>query len=278
MPGLVRRLLTAGVILPPIALAIYAGPRWLAVAIALLSVWGVWEMVRILRARGFVATPWLPAAGALLLIATRVPEPAGFGSLIPCPLSAALVVVTIVAMAYELFRKDGGMLTRFPFTIMVSIYLGLLPAHILGFYDLDRAGVMRSWPVYSALILVWTCDTAAYFVGSRFGRHKLIPRVSPSKSWEGSIAGVLATIAVAVALGSRLTAGPVYLRIGAGILVGVFAQIGDLGESLMKREASVKDSGNAFPGHGGVLDRLDSLVLAIPVLYYWLHWTSRVGG
>jgi len=265
MPGLLRRLLTAGAVLPPIVLAVYAGPVCLSLVLALLAIWGAREMARLARARGCETTFWLPAAGAVLLIASH-------GRLIHLGLPAALVLITVAAMAVELFRRKGSMLGGFPFAVVASIYLGLLPAHLLGFYRLGRTEGTSPWPVCCALILIWTCDTAAYLVGSRFGRHRLWPRVSPSKSWEGSVAGVVASIVVAVFLGFRIPGLPLYGKLGAGFLVGVFAQIGDLGESLMKREAAMKDSGRFFPGHGGVLDRLDSVILAVPVLYYWLLW------
>lgn len=268
IPGLSRRLVTAGVVLPPLVLAIFGGPRWLALVLALLAAWGARELVRIHRARGCAMPVWLPAAGAILLIATRV-------RVIPIGIPAALVGITVAAMVVELLRRGGSMLTGLPLVIFASVYLGLLPAYLLGFYHLGSGGDPKPWPVFWALILIFTCDTAAYVIGSRFGRHRLWPRVSPSKSWEGSGAGVLASIACAVLLGAMVPGLSLTARIVAGVLVGVFAQVGDLGESLMKREAAMKDSGRAFPGHGGVLDRLDSVVLAAPILYYWLLWSLR---
>jgi phosphatidate cytidylyltransferase len=271
MSGLARRLLTAGVVLPPIVLAIYAGPRWLAIVIALLAVWGARELARIHRACGGETTAWLPAAGAVLLVAVQ-------GRFVPIALPGAVVMIIVASMVVELFRRGGSMLGALPFAVLASMYLGLLPAHLLGFYRLGGADAPNPWPVYAALVLVWSCDTAAYLVGSRFGRHRLWPRVSPSKTWEGSIAGVVASVLVAWGIGFRIPALPPYGRIVAGALVGVFAQVGDLAESLMKREAAIKDSGRFFPGHGGVLDRTDSIALAVPVLYYWLAWVLRGKG
>ena len=122
---------------------------------------------------------------------------------------------------------------------------------------------------------MWSSDTAAYLFGSILGRHKLWPSVSPSKSWEGAVAGLLTPIAFAIGFGGWVSGCSIPERIVAGVRVGVIAQIGDLCESLMKREASIKDSGKAFPGHGGVLDRIDSLVLVIPILYSWLRFAAR---
>lgn len=269
MPGFLRRLMTAGVVLPPLVLAILGGPRWLALVLAILAAWGSRELVRIHRARGGCVIPvWLAAGSAVLVIAS-------FARVIPVGIPAALVALTSVAMIVELFRRDGSMLAGVPLAIFASLYLGLLPAHLLRFYHLGGMGEGSPWPVFWALILIFTCDTAAYAVGSRFGRHRLWPRVSPSKSWEGAAAGAIASVAAAVLLAPMVPEIPLITRAVGGALVGVFAPIGDLGESLMKREAAMKDSGRAFPGHGGVLDRLDSVVLAVPILYYWLHWAMQ---
>jgi phosphatidate cytidylyltransferase len=125
--------------------------------------------------------------------------------------------------------------------------------------------------------LAWTCDTAAYLVGRVWGRHRLAPGVSPHKSTEGAIAGLMASIAAGLL--ARTWFAP-YLSLGQalvlGALVGVFAQLGDLVESLLKRDAETKESSSIIPGHGGVLDRFDSLLFAAPLVYYFL--VSQVYG
>lgn len=120
------------------------------------------------------------------------------------------------------------------------------------------------WALY-VLVLVWAADTGAYFAGKAFGRHRLAPHVSPGKTWEG-VAGGLALAAVAAAVASRVLQLPLLPMIVVGIVVAGFSVVGDLTESLFKRYAGVKDSGQLIPGHGGVMDRLDSVTAAAPLL------------
>jgi phosphatidate cytidylyltransferase len=127
--------------------------------------------------------------------------------------------------------------------------------------------------VLAVFIAVWMCDSAAYFCGRAWGKHKLFPRVSPNKSWEGAAAGFLA--AVGAFMAARSLALP-YMTPGTavvcGIIVGVFGQAGDLAESLLKRDAGVKDSSALIPGHGGVLDRFDSLLFVSPLVFVYLDF------
>ncbi len=142
-------------------------------------------------------------------------------------------------------------------------------------------GVLIRWRVHMAfqvvallLAIVWANDVAAYFVGSRFGRHKLAPHISPGKSWEGTVAGLLVAGVLGAGLGSVLGLSAV---VGAvfGVVISIASQIGDLFESALKRAAGVKDSGSVLPGHGGVLDRFDGLFFAAPLGYVLLHaWTT----
>jgi phosphatidate cytidylyltransferase len=139
--------------------------------------------------------------------------------------------------------------------------------------ELEIIRAWGGWTVLSLFVALWVCDTFAYFAGSMFGKHKLFERVSPGKTWEGSVAGFLG--AVGVMIGAR--AGWLeYLTmtdaVVLGILIGVFGQIGDLIESLFKRDAGVKDSSSIIPGHGGVYDRFDSLVFIAPIVYLYIDF------
>jgi phosphatidate cytidylyltransferase len=267
MSGFAKRVLTAAVLLPPILVAVYVGPRATTGVLIIVAVIGSIELGRLLRGRGLEIASIPVCLGSILLLAS-------FGGYLPIALSGALVSLLVFFLLVQLFRPNGDMLLGLPASFFGAIYLGLLPAHLLGLYRL-APGEVSPWPVYFALLLVWAADTGAYGGGSLFGRHKLWPRVSPSKTWEGAFFGLGAPILLAILLGGWVKNLSLAERIVSGALVGLFAQIGDLAESLMKREASMKDSGGAFPGHGGILDRLDSLVLAVPVLYYWLRFAVR---
>jgi len=133
------------------------------------------------------------------------------------------------------------------------------------------------WLVFLLMAIVWLGDTAAYYVGSRFGRHKMAPVISPKKSWEGAAAGwITSLLAAAVWSVLRLDRLDLGLLAVAG-LTAAAAQVGDLVESMIKRGAGVKDSGSVLPGHGGVLDRMDAMLFAAPVLLIGL-WLLRIGG
>jgi phosphatidate cytidylyltransferase len=164
------------------------------------------------------------------------------------------------------FVIKGGLSTvSVSVTVLGVAWIGLGLAHALLLRDIDEHGVLA---VYTVLLAVWAGDAAAYFVGRLVGRHKLAPTVSPGKSWEGLVAGIVATVAVtfvAVYEQSFLT---ISESLVLGAVIAVVAPLGDLFESALKRDADVKDSGRLLGGHGGVLDRIDALLFAWVAAYY----------
>jgi phosphatidate cytidylyltransferase len=165
-------------------------------------------------------------------------------------------------------------------TVFGAVYTGFMLAYLVLILRVFSSGMLLAFAV---VFSVWANDSLAYLVGSTLGRHKMSPRISPKKSWEGFIAGVSGSVAiwVGLALGFPQVGVGVPLAVSVGSLVGVAVLVGDLFESRMKREAGVKDSGNLLPGHGGFLDRLDSLILVCLVAYWLLHWAGvplRIGG
>lgn len=182
--------------------------------------------------------------------------------------AAVLPVVWLVV-----FRRD----TRFQswvWTLTGILYLGWTLGHYVALRQLDHGREL----VILAMFTTFACDTLAFFVGRAWGRHHMAPAISPHKTWEGAIGGFVGAVAAALALRSLLSLGDWSLplnyveAIGVGCLIGVVAQLGDLLESLLKRRAGVKDSGNMIPGHGGVLDRIDSLVFTGVIVYYFVLW------
>ena len=159
-------------------------------------------------------------------------------------------------------------------TVAGILYMGWLLSHYVILRELDHGRELTLLVLFS----IFACDTAAFFVGRTWGRHLMAPVISPKKTWEGAAAGFAAAIAAALALRSLLNLGDWELPLSyvqtvvIGCLVGLVAHIGDLVESLIKRRAGAKDSGRLTPGHGGILDRIDSLVFTGAIVYYYVIW------
>ncbi len=154
---------------------------------------------------------------------------------------------------------------RFGWLCLGLLYLPLLLGHLIPLRMLAEG---REW-IFLTLMVIMGCDSFAYFVGSKFGKRKLYPAVSPNKSIEGGIGGLFGSVlAVLIARATFLPTIGIVDAVLIGLLLGVAGQLGDLFESLLKRACKVKDSGTMIPGHGGILDRLDSLLFAFPLVYY----------
>jgi phosphatidate cytidylyltransferase len=190
--------------------------------------------------------------------------------------SAALTVSVLVAMAWHLLDYENGCDragTDFAVTTAGIVYLGWIGAYLINLRGLPDG----LWWLLLVLPAIWLSDMAAYFVGRRFGRHPLSPRLSPKKTWEGYWAGVVAGIlgTLGLSLLWHLLGGPAVLwwkALALGAALSVLATLGDLGESMLKRQAGVKDSSNIIPGHGGVLDRIDSWLWGGALGYLLITW------
>ncbi len=181
-----------------------------------------------------------------------------------------LTSAVILPLIWLLLRSQKETaFTSWAWTIAGILYVGWLLSYLVALRGLDAG---REW-VFLALFTTFGSDTAAFFVGRALGRHRLALHISPGKTWEGAVGGVLGAIIVSlvlvIPLGLPLSYGQAILL---GLIVSIFGQLGDLVESLLKRNMGVKESGRLIPGHGGVLDRMDSLVLAGIVVYYYVIW------
>ncbi len=250
-----KRVLTAAVLIPSSIYLVLAAPRAVFVAAALfMAVMCFREYRNLAAAHG--APVWGPlgyAAGAALALAP------GDGLLIA-------VVVVLIALALGLGGENlAGVLPRASALVLGVLYCFGPWRFAVGLRDLNPY-----WLLY-ALGLVWAGDTAAYYAGKAVGRRRLAPRLSPSKTWEGAAASLAASLAFGLIYVSRLL--PQVPLVEAACLTAaasVAGQLGDLAESALKRGARVKDSGELLPGHGGFLDRLDSSLFTLPVVYLWL--------
>lgn len=227
-------------------------------------------------------------------------ERGGVSLLSKLQLFITLYFLTLVlVMLVELFRNKGSVIANAGATIMGLAYVGislgtllglrelygmefplsLAMAHANGLSPLSDDAVRATtyawggWTIISIFLSLWACDTMAYFGGRMMGKHKLFVRVSPNKTWEGAVWGFFGAVGIFLVMrGLVLPYVAVHQAVIIGVIIGVFGQIGDLVESALKRDAGVKDSSSLIPGHGGVLDRFDSLIFVAPILYLYIDF------
>lgn len=174
----------------------------------------------------------------------------------------------IILFTSELFKKAENPIKNWAYILLGQIYI-TLPLILLGLLGLCNGGYNPNL-ILGLFIVIWLNDTGAYVVGSTIGKHKLFPRVSPKKTWEGFIGGVVVAMTGGYVLSLFMSDLETWQWIAFGGIASIFATLGDLNESLLKRTMGVKDSGNILPGHGGMLDRFDSILLACPAIYFLL--------
>lgn len=250
----------------------WRGAPYFVVLVNLLLVLGMQELLRLQRAKQLEPDAWVAHAAALLLPwSMRVQH----GAFVDAALAALLVAAVLRALRRP--RVDHTM-ANLGATVFAVLYVGWLGAHLVGLRQLptlfarDPAEGFRF--VLLAFLFTWVSDTAAYFFGTLFGRHRMAPRISPGKSLEGGIAALWCTGlagGVAALTFMRPFFAP-FVGIWLGVLASACGQVGDLLASLLKRDAAVKDASRLIPGHGGVLDRFDSVLLVAPLLYYALRF------
>lgn len=258
-----KRLLTAGVLVPLALLAIFRLPGWAFFLLcAALMTGAAWEFTRLARPAAPRAPWWtlpllVPATAAGLALGLTPGRAIdgfhalGFGAL--AAVGVGVLVLLSRTPVEQSLAAVGALAFAGPYFAVPIAALYRLQQH-------------DPWVLFLLLAIVWLGDTAAYYVGITWGRHRLAPVVSPKKSWEGAIAGALVSMASTVAWGLwRLGAVPADL-LAIGALTTLASQLGDLVESMFKRGAHVKDSGDLLPGHGGLYDRMDSMLFAAPVM------------
>jgi phosphatidate cytidylyltransferase len=281
MRGFVYRTLTAlalGVVL--ISADLWGGTLGWALVVAVLAVVCASEFYRMTRSEhrranelfGIVASAAMPLAAALYA-STTTPPSSELGAV---GLTAVMGGLVLSALLWNVaFRQFKGADTST--TVFGAVYVGFTLAHLVLIHALDSGAEL----VLVILFGVWAMDVLAYLVGSAIGKHRLAPHISPNKSWEGFVAGGIGTVAVWVAGWYLIkpTAYPLWWFVVTGVIAAVAALFGDLAESRLKREVGAKDSGTLLPGHGGFLDRFDSMIVVSVVVYYMLLFgTMFLGG
>lgn len=260
---MVKRLVSALVLLPVFLLIVIKAPGWMFnTLVVIASATALWELLRLFEQAG------RPVDRGFALVA-GVAVTASFGAsrlLDPLALPVFALAMAAVAVLTAPVWRGTPDVERAANNLLAVTYVGWL----LGFGIL----LHHTSPVGDELVLfvvgvTWIGETAAYLVGSTLGRHKLASTISPRKTVEGALAQVVASIATGAALGAWLLPACGYgFVLGAGALLGVIGQFGDLAESAIKRSVNTKDTGGLIPGHGGVLDRIDSLLFNLPAFYY----------
>lgn len=272
-----RRVVSSIILIPVLIGAAWLGDPWASLVVGAFVTGAAYEFMTLADRAGYHPMKATGIVLALLFLVGASVQANVFQNtgreLIPIVLTAAVVTV----LAVRLLRKEATTaFADWAVTLGGALWTGWLLAHWVLLRDVEPNG--RSW-VIVALLLTFTSDTAAYAVGRAIGRHRLIPEISPNKTWEGAIGSLIATPIVAAALMMVLAASPFAaiglappltpaVALGIGVAVSLAAQLGDLVESALKRAAHVKDAGGLIPGHGGVLDRIDSLTFVAVVVYY----------
>lgn len=258
---------------PLLLLLSWLGGIWLLVLVDLIIILGLLEFCRMWEVKGIVVNK-----GLVIILSLSF----GWNSFLNLGLSLPFLFTFLffILLVSELFRGVDGALFRISASLLGIFYLGWLATYLLSIGELNPE--VPHW-VGSALILIflviWSVDTGAYFSGLAWGSHKITPQISPNKTWEGTIGGLLGGIFVSLLLWFLspplhpfLPSLPLNHYLVVGGIAGVGGQVGDVIESLMKRDSGIKDASSLIPGHGGILDRFDSLLFIAPLEYYYLKF------
>lgn len=269
MKKLITRTITGTVLVLVILAAIWAGEYTFGVLFLSILGGGLWEFNKLYSKSEIKPTVWLSFLGSLILFATSFGVAKG---LLGAHFFLLFPPILLIIMATELFRNKKKPIENIAITIFSIVYLAI-PLSMINF--LVFPGIFQG-KIYSPNLLIalfsliWIYDSAAYLFGVSMGKHRLFERISPKKSWEGAIGGAITAIGASYIISGFIPEiQPIHWMV-IGFLIVVSSTLGDLTESMFKRQLGIKDSGQILPGHGGVLDRFDSLLFAAPVIVLYL--------
>jgi len=263
------RILTAAVGIPVILFVVITGNLIFAAFVTALAVASWIEFANMMRRKHPDISVWIGIGGICLLL--------GWSFFVgPKSIDVPITAIILVYLARPVVGGNIFSLADVGIELLGILYIGVSFSAFISLRSLQEpfGGAPSSVPagvIFLGLILAgtWANDTAAYFAGRALGRHKMVPQISPAKTWEGFGAGFVGTIVI-VALAGLAFGQPMRITLLIGVLIGLAAPLGDLAESVFKRYAGVKDSGHILPGHGGILDRFDSLMFVAPIIYHFL--------
>ena len=279
MKNLVQRTITGVLFVAILVGGILFSPLTFGLLFMLITALSVWEFARLVNQRADVAVnPFITTLGGVYLflaIYCYCTEATDARIFIP------YLLILIYLLVSELYLKQPSPMNNWAYSLMSQLYVAL-PFALLCVLAFQRNAVESdSSPIsfnailpLSVFIFNWSNDTGAYCTGMLFGRHRLFERISPKKSWEGSVGGGIISVIVSLVMDHFFPFLSTLQWVGFALVVVVFGTWGDLVESLLKRQLGIKDSGNILPGHGGMLDRFDSTLLAVPAVVLYLYTVS----
>lgn len=258
---LLQRVLSAMVLIPVTLAATYYGGIWFFALVAVAALLAGYEYYRLLQ-RGGYHPSYIAGLFLVLLLLLDALYPSRRIAV------GGLALVSMLLMTWQVFRENApGSLADWALNLAGAVYIGWGAHHFVALRQLERG---LYW-IILLFAVTWICDSAAYFVGRAIGKRRFFPKISPKKTLEGAIAGVVAGIAASIIVG-LLIGLPWPHGLVLGVLASLGSTFGDLGESVIKRQVGVKDSSNLIPGHGGMLDRLDSLLFNVVIVFYYVYW------
>ncbi|MGB5528972.1 MAG: phosphatidate cytidylyltransferase [Ignavibacteriaceae bacterium] len=264
-----KRIIVSIVAIPVILVVTYLGGYYFLALVVIISLMSFYEFSLIVRNKNAYVNLLVGEIIILLFLLNQFKTFVDTNTLI--------LLSSLTLLMIELFRNKGSAILNLGVTFLGIFYIGIFLTTLIAlreFYNHVGADYINgAYLVISIFASIWIGDSAAYYGGTAFGKHKLFPRVSPNKSWEGTILGFIFSVATMILAKFIILDFLSMLNVLAiGIIIGIVGQIGDFAESLLKRDSTVKDSSSLIPGHGGFFDRFDSLIFSAPVIWMYLSY------